>query len=152
MKEEIDFSGLKKEYDRKVVRKLSDMRDFYKDGRGKDRAIYQVFIKDYGRFLTGLTVINPGSVNKEYYMTKGHKHKKAGKEMYLLIKGKGKLVLANKKAKVLDMKKNKIYIIPEYTGHRLVNDGNEVLEVLTIYSKDFGHSYGIDFGKRFFKK
>jgi len=85
-------------------------------------------------------------------MTKGHKHKKPTKEIYILLSGKGKLIIQGKKAKVFNLKKNKTYILPKNAGHRLINTGNKKLEVLTIYEKKAGHNYNFKFTKRFFKK
>lgn len=149
---EINFKSLKKFYDKKVIRKLKDMKDKYKNPKVRGNPlIYTVYIKDFDRFEAGLTVIELGSVNKEYYMTKGHRHKKPRKELYLLIKGKGKLMIQDKKIEIIDLKKNKIYIVPGKAGHRLINLGNKKLEVLTIYSKDSGHDYNFKFKKRIMK-
>jgi len=155
MKIEIDFKNLKKNYDKKIIRRFKDMKESFKNSQKikGNPLLYKVYIKDFGNFETGLTVIESGDINGEYYMTKGHKHKKLRKEIYFLINGKGKLILQEgKNSKVLDLKKNKFYQIPEKTGHRLINTGKNKLEVLTIYSKDSGHDYNFEFKKRIFRK
>ena len=154
MKIEISEEELKKYCDRILIRKFKDIKDRFKDTTKikNNSLIYKVYIKDYNTFETGLTVIEPGTINKEFYMTKGHKHKKSRSEIYMLLKGKGKLVIQNKQTKILDLKKDKIYSIPKKAGHRLINTGKTRLEVLTIYSKDSGHDYNFEFKKRLFKK
>ena len=145
---------MKRDYDKKVVRKLKDMKDFFKDSekvRGNP-LIYTVYRKDCGSFETGLTVMKPGTIGKEFYMTKGHRHKKPQKEVYILLNGKGKLILQDKKMKVINMVRNKTYTISGKTGHRLVNVGNKELEVLTIYSKNTGMDYDLRFDRRILKK
>lgn len=150
---EVDFAKLKKVYDRNLVRKFKDMKDSYKNTEGikGDPLIYVVYIKDFGSFEVGLTCIEAGTINKEFFMTKGHRHKKSFDELYILISGKGKLLIQDKKARVFDLKKGKGYIVPGKAGHRLINTENKKLEVLTIYSKNAGHDYKFKFKKRVFK-
>ncbi len=155
MKIEVNYEDLRKNFDKKVVRKLSDMKDKYKDSSGikKDPVIYEVYIKDFGTFEAALTVLNAGTINKEFFMTKGHRHKKPRKEIYILTKGKGKLLIQEgKTAKAIEMKKDKMYFIPPRAGHRAINTGKGAMEFMSFYAKDAGHDYNFKFTKRFFKK
>jgi len=162
---EIDFKGLKKFYDRILIRKYLDMPEKFNNKINSNPTLYKVYIKEFGEFEAGLTVINPGVIKGEYFMTKGHKHKKDWGELYILISGKGKLLIQKRgeKPKATDLKKNKVYNIKGTWGHRLVNTGNKPLEVLTLYSKGAGHDYRFhfkyrkgkikhDFHEKFFKK
>ena len=153
---EIDNKKLSKNYDKDVIRRFKDMHDKFKNPNGIKGipVLYRVYITDFQCFETGLTVREPGTINREFYMTKGHKHIKATKEIYILISGKGKLLVKGKTLKVFDLKKGKTYILPRDQGHRLVNTGNKKLEVLTIYMRNAGHDYKFSFDKsrRFFKK
>ena len=152
MKIEFNHNSLKKVYDRKVTRRFLDMKDRFKNPNTKTNPIiYNVYIKDFGTFEIGFTVINPGTINGEYFMTKGHKHKRDTNEIYILFQGKGKLMLQTKKVNIIKLKKDKICIIPKKVGHRLINTGNKKLEVLTIYPKSAGHDYNFKFKKRVFK-
>ena len=153
MKIELDYDDLKRNYEKKVVRKLSDMKDKYKNPDVKGNPlIYTVYVKDFGTFEVGLTVMEPGTINKEFYMTKGHRHKKARKEIYVLTKGKGKLLVQGAKAQVFNMKKDKLYFIPPKAGHRAINTGKGKMEFLSFYAKDAGHDYNFEFKKRLFRK
>ena len=155
MKIEFNSEDLKKKHDKKIVRKFKDMSDKYKnsDGIKGNPTIYNVYIIDFKTFEAGLTIVNPGNVNGEYYMTKGHRHENPTKEIYILQGGKGKLMVKKGKVtKVIDMVKGKNYILPKNWGHRIINTGDKPLEVMTIYSKKAGRGYGFRFNKRFFKK
>ncbi len=160
MKLEIEFKDLKKFHDRILIRRYKDMSEMFKEKLKRGNPIlYKVYIKDFGNFEMGITCINSGNIKGEFFMTKGHKHKKNSNEMYMLIKGKGKLLIQGKRMRVLDLKKDKIYNVPGKSGHRLINTGNNELQVLTIYSKDSGRDYKFRFkidnikylGKRFFR-
>ncbi len=145
--------NFEKDYNEISVRRFKDMRDRFKDSDYKrNPIIYKVYKKDFGTFMTGLTVIESGTINKEYFMTKGHRHKRGREEIYILLEGKGKLFLQNRKSKIINMKKNKFYLVPKGYGHRLINTGNTKLKVLTIYSKNVVPDYTFGFKKRFFKK
>jgi glucose-6-phosphate isomerase len=162
MKEIIKFNkiskNLEKKYDKKITRTLKDMKNYYDKNEVKkilkkrNPIIYQVFIKKIGKLSSGLTVINPGSIGKEYYFTKGHKHKKPSPELYILTEGKGRLITQNKTCKIITLNKNKVFTVPKTSAHRLVNIGNKKLKVLTIYETDTGHDYNIKFKKRLLKK
>ena len=90
----------------------------------------------------GITQINPGKIGKQNYMTSGHKHKRKFPEIYFLIKGKAQLILKNKnKRRVIEMKKNRFYLIkPEYF-HRVINTGKTKLIFGTLCHKKAGHIY-----------
>ncbi len=154
MKIENGFEDLKKNYDSKTVRRLSDMSDKFKNPNLKNNPLlYTVYMKDFVTFEVGLTVLESGTINGEYFMTKGHKHVKPREEIYILTGGKGKLLIQEgKTAKAVEMKKDKIYLVPGKAGHRVINTGERKCEFLSIYSKDAGHDYNFRFTERFFKK
>ena len=149
-----------KNYDKKSVRKLSDMIGFFKDNKGvvdilkkKDPILYTVFIKEFSPIDLGLTVINPGAIRKEFYFTKGHVHRKKTPEFYILLEGSGNLLLQKgKNSKTIKLKKGEIALIPKGFSHRLVNTGNKKLKVLTIYHEASKPSYRVKFKKRFFRR
>lgn len=150
---------LKRNYDKKTFRKLKDMKEQFFDQKEANRIlkeknplIYNVYIKNILEgVMFGLTVLNSGSIGREYYMTKGHKHKKKYSEVYILLEGKGSLILQNKKIKIQKLKKGKKVVIPATTSHRLVNTGKTKMEVLTIYNEKAGHNYKVRFKKRLLK-
>ena len=152
-KVEVSFEDLKKGCDRVLVRRFLDMKDRFGSVEGVrgNPVIYRVFVRDFGWFEMGLTVLEAGNVGGEFFMTKGHKHKKPLDEVYVLLKGKVKLLLQENRARVFDMKKGKVYFVPGRSGHRLINVGKGRAEVLTIYSKDVGYDYDFEFERRIVK-
>ena len=149
MKLKIPFKDLKKHYDRILVRKYKDMEESFESSIKNNPIIYKVYIKDYVDFEEGLTVINPGKVGEEFFMTKGHKHNKIAPEAYIPVSGKGILLISiNGKEAAHELKKGNFYHIAGNSGHRLINTGGKPLEVITIYGKTAGHDYKFKFKRR----
>jgi len=151
--------NLKRRYNQLIIRKLGDMKNHFQDkeevkkilNEGKNPLIYTVYRKDLDdKKNLSLTLMKPGKIGKEFFMTKGHRHDKPHKELYVLVKGKGKLILQDidDNVKVINLKKGKEIKIPGDSAHRLVNAGKETLEVITIDFKDVGKDYSTEFKKR----
>lgn len=140
-----------------IIRRLSDVVDIFQDKKvAKEIAlkenpiIYKVYNvqipEEHGHLQHCISIIFPGKIGNEYYMTKGHFHKiKDTAEVYLTLKGRGKLVMQtpDQKSKVLEMKEGSISYIPPYWAHRTVNIGDEPLIFFGVYRGDAGHNYGI---------
>jgi len=148
-----------KNYEKKSSRTLKDLQSYFRDKKEvqkilkkKNPVIYSVFIKELSPIDLGLTVINPGNISGEYFFTKGHMHKKKTPEFYILLEGKGELLIQKGKLKVIDLKKGEIALILKKYAHRLINTGSKKLKVLTIYDQKSKPDYKIKFKKRFFKK
>jgi glucose-6-phosphate isomerase len=114
-----------------------------------DEIMYEVtgFInkEKAGELNFGVTKIFPGTVNNEFYMTKGHYHEKMSHtEYYWGIKGRGLLVLKDSEGNcsVVTVEKNSLHYIPENTAHRLINVSDEPLVVGACWPSDAGHNYG----------
>ncbi len=150
---QLDDFRLTFEENKKTVRKLSDMKDFYADQRMATRTlqlydptIYAVYAHESegpGNLSYAVTVINPGDIGGEYYMTKGHFHTKPTAELYLGLEGEGILLLQDRKgkAKKLPLQPGKISYVPKDHAHRAINTGDSQLKFLAIYSSDSGHDY-----------
>jgi len=139
-----------------IIRRLSDVIDIFQDKKAAEEAlkenpiIYKVYNvqipEESGHLQHCISIVYPGKIGNEYYMTKGHFHKiKETSETYLTLKGKGKLVMQtpDQKSKVLNMKEGSISYIPPYWAHRTVNIGDEALIFFGVYRGDAGHNYGI---------
>jgi glucose-6-phosphate isomerase len=113
--------------------------------------IYQVFEaaempEMAGHLGYSTTVMRPGKVGDEYFMTKGHFHALADRaELYFGLAGEGYLLLQK-----LDGEVNIQYMapgtaayIPPYWGHRTVNTGAENFVFLAVYPAEAGHNYGV---------
>ena len=146
--------------DKKSSRTLKDLQSYFRDKKEvqkilkkKNLVIYEVFIKEFPPIDLGLTVINPGNVKKEFYFTKGHIHKNKTPEFYIMLDGKGELLLQKgRKPKTIKLERGKIALIPKSYAHRLINTGRKKVKVLTIYHEASKPDYKVKFKKRFFKK
>ena len=153
---ELDLGGFKlslKE-NKKTVRKLSDMKGFYTDQgavarilEDGDPVIYEVYARESegpGNLSYAVTVINPGDVGGECFMTKGHFHDKPTAELYLGLEGEGILLLQNRQGdtKKLRLEPGRVSYVSKDCAHRVINTGSSKLKFLAIYSSDSGHDYG----------
>ncbi|MCS7125402.1 MAG: glucose-6-phosphate isomerase [Aigarchaeota archaeon] len=162
----LDFKKIiVKPYTRKKQVKLSELKDYcaYPEAaekilsEGRDPIIYEYY--EYGPTETsgninfGLTVIYPGKIGKEYYMTKGHFHEKDGAELYLCLKGRGILLMQNKegKAVTIELEPGSIGYVPVGWGHRTINIGRGKFVFFFAYPSDAGHDYMIVKEKGFSK-
>lgn len=122
-----------------VRRTLSSMKDAYMDREAvaktiseKDPLIVQVFMApvpaEKGFLMVNINAVYAGKVGNEYFMTMGHIHDDpvGAPEVYITMKGQGKLVLQTKDGRthVADMLPGKINYIPATFAHRCVNTGN----------------------------
>jgi 3-hexulose-6-phosphate synthase len=146
---------IKKDTKKISHRKYKDIKDKFKNLSKikKDKILYTVYVNTLDKEKNiALTSINPGDIQGEYFMTKGHKHSNPIPEEYILISGKGKLLLQDKKPKTIELKPFKKVHIPGKSAHRLINTGKTKMEVLSIYNKNSNPNYNFEFKKRIFKK
>ena len=150
---------IKKGYNKKFIIRLKDMKNFFSDKKlvkeklkqNKNPLIYTVLRKKEEGTDYSLTVIEQGKIGREHFMTRGHYHTKAYPEIYILLKGKGILLVQNRECISIKLKKNKIYYLAPRFAHRTINLGKTKLEILTIESAKAGHRYG-KIKKRGFRK
>jgi len=136
-------------------RRLSDMRGWFADPEaeaaiiGRNPLIYEVHygfdvpnIEGQLGFCT--TIIYPGKIGNEYYMTKGHYHAKADRaEIYYALQGEGDLLLQTRDGatNVQHLLPGVIAYIPAYHAHRTINTGAENFVFLSVYPADSGYDY-----------
>ncbi|RLF90191.1 glucose-6-phosphate isomerase [Thermococci archaeon] len=151
----LDFESGVIENAKKLVRKLSDMKGYYVDVEAyevllkENPVVYEVYAieqeeKD-GDLNFATTVLHPGKVGNEFFMTKGHYHAKADRaEVYFALKGKGGMLLQTPEgeARWVPMEPGTIVYVPPYWAHRTVNTGHEPFIFLALYPADAGHDYG----------
>ena len=97
-----------------------------------------------GGLFWGSTVIQPGRVGGEYFMTRGHFHAKRDRgEYYSTVQGEGMLVLMeeDRVARVEVMTPGSLHYIAGYTAHRTVNTGDTPLVFWACWPSDAGHDY-----------
>jgi glucose-6-phosphate isomerase len=132
-----------------VERRLSDLAAAFQEvPPNDDPLIYRVYAvpvpAETANVLCSTTVIEPGTVGREYYMTKGHFHELRDRsEVYLGLAGEGVLVLATEDGRhaVEPIRRGTLGYVPGGWAHRSVNTGEESLVLFAAYVGDAGHDY-----------
>ncbi|NHJ19500.1 MAG: glucose-6-phosphate isomerase [Candidatus Lokiarchaeota archaeon] len=137
-------------------RMLSDMKGMYADTKAfesilekEDPCVYEFYelgIPEKSSDLAfGTTIINPGKVGNEYFMTKGHFHKKLETaEVYYCIKGHGYLLMEHfkGKAEIQEMTPGISVYVPPKFAHRSINiSKSEPFIMFFVFRADAGHDY-----------
>ena len=97
-----------------------------------------------GGLFWGSTVLQPGRVGDEYFMTHGHFHAIPDRaEFYATVKGTGAMVFMDEARKTWSqpMKPGSVHYIPGKVAHRVVNTGDVPLVFLACWPSDAGHDY-----------
>jgi len=97
-----------------------------------------------GGLFWGTTVVEPGTVGCEYFMTHGHFHAKRDRtEFYATVSGDGALLLMdeNRRTWMEEMKPGSLHHIPPSTAHRVANTGNDSLRFVACWPSDAGYDY-----------
>ena len=144
-------------YDNHITRKISNMQGQYLDMDAfesilstEDLVSYEVYeIKrpeSSGELLNGLSIVHPGKVGNEYFMTKGHFHTVLETaEIYYCINGEGYMVMETPEGDWAAERlfPYKVLYVPPCWAHRSVNTSDkEDLVTFFVYPGDAGHDYG----------
>lgn len=120
----------------KVKDAIKNGKNIYKNIKGHGNEINEILIdlpsKKSGlkKLMVTMSIIPSGKVNKEFRMTRGHKHKV--EEVYLFLEGSGNILIGKKRFKV---KKGDLVTVPVNSWHRVVNKGRNNLVFLSIFGK-----------------
>lgn len=105
---------------------------------------HHTFITNNSDMAMGMSIIAPGKVGIEYFMTKGHLHEQYNQpEIYYCVKGSGYLLLDDFKNDFQAPKFSEgvaVHIPPQY-AHRVVNIGDEQLIFVSAFHVAAGHVY-----------
>lgn len=144
-------------YDHHLQRRLSDLRGQFQDQNAyaamlakEDTLLYEVYEIQrphaVGELLSGISVVHPGKVGREFFMTKGHFHAVIDTaEVYLCLKGEGFMVMENPEGdcQVEALSPGKVLYVPPRWAHRSVCSGRqEDLVTFFVYPGNSGHDYG----------
>jgi glucose-6-phosphate isomerase, archaeal len=136
---------------RKVTeRRLSDLDGLFAASvEDPDRLAYRVLEipapADNSNLLSSTTILEPGRVGDEYFMTKGHFHATRERaEIYLTLAGEGRLLMATEDGRthVEEMRPGSVNYVPGWWAHRSVNVAAEPLVFFAVYPGDAGYDYG----------
>lgn len=153
-------------YDNHIVRTLSDMHGQFSDTVAfesmlaqEDLPLYEVYELERpevaGEMRHGISIVHPGKVGDEYFMTKGHFHTvlETG-EVYYCLKGQGVMVMETLEGEwaVEPFQPNGVVYMPPRWAHRSVNTGSdEDLVTFFVYPSNAGHNY-VSIEKQGFRK
>lgn len=136
-------------------RRLSQMRDMYADQpaveaqlREGDPLVYEFYElgapSDAGDFAFGTSIVYPGRVGEEYFMTKGHFHTILDTgEVYYTLSGRGLLLAESPEGDVraFALEPGNAVYVPRRYAHRSVNTGDTPLVTFFVFRADAGHDY-----------
>jgi glucose-6-phosphate isomerase, archaeal len=96
--------------------------------------------------LSGISIVHPGKVGNEFFMTKGHFHAVLETaEIYYCLKGEGRMVMEDPEgnSRVETLLPGRILYVPPCWAHRSVCTGrSDDLVTFFIYPGNAGHDYG----------
>ena len=99
---------------------------------------------DEGGLFWGVTLLQPGRVGDEYFMTHGHFHaNRTRAEYYAAVAGNGILVRMDSQRKTWGepMSPGSLHYIRGEHAHRVVNTGTEPLIFWACWGSDAGYDY-----------
>jgi glucose-6-phosphate isomerase len=143
--------------DNHIERRLSAMKGQFLDQTAyqailarEDPLVYEVYeIKRpeiEGELLMGISIVHPGKVGSEYFMTKGHFHTVLETaEVYYCLRGEGYMVMETPEGEacVEALAPGRVLYVPPCWAHRSVcTSRQEDLVTFFIYPGNAGHDYG----------
>ena len=154
----VDFdliSGISKTAET-TTRKLSQMKHMFYDLSAaekiledSDPLVYEFYElgcpERAGDLSFGTTVLYPGIVGNEYFMTKGHFHMVLETaEVYYTLSGEGYMIMESPNGDTTEMplSKGQAVYVPRNYAHRTVNTGQVPLVLFYTFAADAGHDYG----------
>jgi glucose-6-phosphate isomerase len=94
----------------------------------------------------GTSVLQPGKVGAEFFMTRGHIHQRSDRpEIYMCQSGRGVMHMEAPDGAThpVEMSPGAIVYVPAFWVHRSVNIGREAFVTFFCYPADAGQDYGI---------
>jgi len=143
--------------DNHIERRLSALRgqfldeeSFIKMLSSEDKLIYEVYEIQRpqldGELIMGISIVHPGKVGKEFFMTKGHFHTiLETSEIYYCLRGEGYMVMETPEgeASVEALSPGNVLYVPPRWAHRSVCTARqEDLVTFFAYPANAGHDYG----------
>lgn len=153
---DFDFSSGMSPQAETTRRYLSQMKGMYLEEevraemcREKDPLVYEFYelgVPECGGDLAfGTTIVYPGKVNNEFYMTKGHFHTILDTaEVYWGLQGTGYMLMENMDGDVQIqlIEPGRAVYVPKGYAHRSINSGDTPLVMFFVFRGDAGHNYG----------
>ena len=143
--------------DNHIMRHLSGLKGQFLDKdtfnrmlEKEDTLLYEVFEirrpEIEGEQLMGISIVHPGKVGDEFFMTKGHFHTVVDTaETYYCLHGEGFMVMETPEGEtsVEPLSSGKVLYVPPRWAHRSVcTSRQQDLVTFFIYPANAGHNYG----------
>ncbi len=143
--------------DNHIERRLSalhgqflDQESYLKMLARKDQLVYEVYEirrpEVEGEMLLGISIVHPGKVGNEFFMTKGHFHAILDTaEIYYCLGGEGFMVMETPEGdtSVQPLSPGTVLYVPPRWAHRSVCISRQKdLVTFFIYPGNAGHDYG----------
>jgi glucose-6-phosphate isomerase, archaeal len=143
-------------FDQHIVRRLSDLDGQFLEEQAyrtllslEDSPVYEVYgfqrPEVAGELLHGLSIVHPGKVGSEYFMTKGHYHVVLDTaEIYYCLQGEGFMVMETPDGEweVVPLRKGTVLYVPPRWAHRSINThASEDLVTFFAFPGNAGHDY-----------
>lgn len=144
-------------FDNHLERRLSALRGQFDDQEtynkmlaANDQLIYEVYEiarpQVEGELMMGISIVHPGKVGREFFMTKGHFHSiLETSEIYHCLRGEGYMVMETPEGEacVEPLAPGKVLYVPPRWAHRSVcTSRQEDLVTFFAYPANAGHDYG----------
>jgi len=144
-------------YDNHIKRTLSSLKGQFLDQdkylsmlAKEDSLIYEVYEihrpQIAGELLSGISIVHPGKVGSEFFMTKGHFHEIMDTaEIYYCMQGEGCMVMENPDGEtaIEALSPGKVLYVPPRWAHRSICTSRQHdLITFFVYPGDAGHDYG----------
>lgn len=140
---------------RRLSRRLADLADIFADAaevqrRADENPLIYEFLdlrqSLQGSMLSfGLTILQPGTIGDEFYMTRGHFHapQQDGDEVYIGVSGSGMLLLQPRvgESRALPLQPGAMLYTPLAWAHRTVNVGTGPLVFFSIWPSTTAYDY-----------
>ena len=137
---------------------LRDLEGLYEDraafetmvAEDGDRIVYQVQdrhpAQEAGDLIFGVTLMQPGRIGDEFFLTRGHIHANANRpEVYYGESGEGLMLmeLPEGEVRIIEIRPRVLCYVPPFWIHRSVNTGAVPFVMTFIYPSDSGQDYGV---------
>jgi glucose-6-phosphate isomerase, archaeal len=143
---------------RHYEKRFKDLTGLYADARAYaalaptlgEQVVYEVWehkkSSTAGDLIFGTSVMKPGRVGDEFFVTRGHQHALADRaEVYHCVRGQGVMLMEapGGEVKALAMTPGVVVYVPPFWIHRSVNTGADTLITVFCYASDAGQDYDI---------
>ena len=140
-----------------TLRTLKDLKAVFQDQRAAEAMleadnppVYEFYElecipEQRGDLRFGTTIIYPGKVGGEYFLTKGHFHTiLEAAEVYYCLSGEGAMLMETPEGEssLCHLKPGDSLYVPGRNAHRSINTGDAPLVMFFAFPADAGHNYG----------